>query len=490
MGAIFNVEMIKTLTGPRDYVDMIGEKWLSDVIFTTVKSKADLSKVKKGISGDFQIEGLSQAVNSHENNEIIVGAWQDQAGERKSTIVFCVDLAHVFDLATVFRKYGVDARVITGNTPKQVRSERLDAFKSQEFPVLLNCGIFTEGTDIPNIDCVLLARPTKSRNLLVQMIGRGMRLHPGKTNCHVIDIVASLDTGVVTTPTLFGLDPAELVKEACVEDLKSMRERKEVESLRQDQGAELPATLGQDSSPAVHNVTFNHFSIYDLINDTSGERHIRSISHLSWVLVGQNRYVLANRDGSYVTIDGASSSDAPSRGVRVRTALSTSFLPESAARIPTPPGARHRVTYTQKLPEDLLLKGKSPYMRSREIAQTVSFSDAVHAADTFATRKFAWNLISYSQPWRKKPATEGQLTFLNKIRDRGDQLTAETLTKGKASDMITKMKFGAKGQFDRLEADKRRNVRIREKAGQMAAVRQREQVKVGPLVNWYGDGMT
>lgn len=453
MRASFDLNTIKMLTRPRDYVDMIGENWLSDVIFTTVKLNADLSKVKKGTSGDFQIDGLSKAVNTDGDNKTTVGAWQDRAGERKSTLVFCVDLAHVFDLAAMFRNHGVDARFITGTTPKHLRSERLDAFKAQEFPVLINCGIFTEGTDIPNIDCVLLARPTKSRNLLVQMIGRGMRLHPGKTNCHVIDMVSSLESGVVTTPTLFGLDPAELVREAGPEDLKTLRERKEVESLRQERVADLPAGLGPDSSPDVHNVTFTHFdSIHDLIKDTSRERHIRSISSLSWVFVGKNRFVLAGRDGGYVTIDGTSS-----------------------------PNSRYLVTYTCKLPEGAVSKGKSPYMRPREIAQTESYPDAVHAADTFATKKYAWQLISYSQPWRKAPATEGQLTFLNRFRDTDNQLTGGNLSKGKASDMITKIKFGAKGQFNRLEAEKRREVKTREKNSQMAVARPRKQFKIGPI---------
>lgn len=405
---------------------MIAESWLTDVIFTTVKSKADMSRFKNRTSGDFPIAGLSKAVNTNENNKITVGAWQDRAGERKSTIVFCVDLAHVHDLAAMFRDHGVDARVITGTTPKQVRSERLDAFKAQEFPVLLNCGIFTEGTDIPNIDCVLLARPTKSRNLLVQMIGRGLRLHPGKINCHVIDMVASLETGVVTTPTLFGLDRAELVSEAGLDDLKSLRERKEVES-RRKQEADLPATIGQDSTPPVHNVTFTHFdSIYDLINDTSQDLHIRKISPLSWVFLGQNRYVLQCQRSGFVTIIGPSSPNTP-----------------------------YRVTYTQKLPEEDLSNDGSPFMRAREIATAESFSDAVHAADTFATKKFAWNLVSYSQAWRKTCATEGQLTFLNKFRCKDEQLTAENLTKGKGCDMITKIKFRGTGQFYLLQMEKR-----------------------------------
>ena len=182
---------------------MIGEKWLSDVIFTTVQSKADVSGVKRGPIGDFQVGDLSRAVNTPEINEITVKAWMARAADRKSTLVFCVDLAHVSDLTATFRRRGIEAKFVTGDTPKKVRSERLDAFRNRQYPVLVNCGVFTEGTDIPNIDCVILARPTKSRNLLVQMIGRGMRLYPGKSNCHIIDMVASLEAGIITTPTLY-----------------------------------------------------------------------------------------------------------------------------------------------------------------------------------------------------------------------------------------------------------------------------------------------
>ena len=262
----------------KDYIDMIEENWLSKVVFTTVRSKADLSRVRKAPTGDFQTGDLSKAVNTADTNEITVRAWMSRAASRQSTLVFCADLDHVSDLTASFRKIGVDAKFITGNTPKQVRSERLDAFRNGDFPVLLNCGIFTEGTDIPNIDCVLLARPTKSRNLLVQMIGRGMRLHPGKENCHVIDMVASLEAGIVTTPTLFGLDPAEMVEEANVEEMKSRQERKELEAKHEERVSETRRpTLPTRQIPRT--ITFTDYgSVYDLIDDTSGERHIRGIS--------------------------------------------------------------------------------------------------------------------------------------------------------------------------------------------------------------------
>ena len=440
----------------KDYIDMIGKKWLSNVIFTTVQSKADISRVKKAPTGDFQTGDLSKAVNTAETNEFTVRAWMSRAASRKSTLVFCVDLAHVSDLTAAFRKNGVDAKFITGDTPKQIRSERLDAFRNGEYPVLLNCGVFTEGTDIPNIDCVLLARPTKSRNLLVQMIGRGMRLHPGKENCHVIDMVASLEAGIVTTPTLFGLDPAEMVEEANVEEMKAQQERKELEVKREERVAEnWSPTLPTRQTP--RNITFTDYdSVYDLIDDTSGERHIRGISQLSWVMVRQNRYVLSNQSGDYITIEDSDSS------------------------------AAYSVVYMQKIPERDLAPGtgskaKSPYMRPRQIAKAGTLSDAVHAADTFALRKFPWNFVHNAQPWRKAPATQGQLAFLNKLRPMTEQLTANMISKGKATDMISKINFGAKGWFNKLEAEKKRDERAIEKVRQVQGLRQREQVKVGPV---------
>ncbi|KAL9004894.1 MAG: hypothetical protein Q9188_002300 [Gyalolechia gomerana] len=444
----------------KDYIDMIQSNWLSNVVFTTVQSHADISRVRKGPSGDFQAGDLSKAVNNDESNEITVRAWLSKAADRKSTIVFCVDLAHVSSLTSAFRVHGVDARFVTGDTPKHVRGDRLDAFKEREFPVLLNCGVFTEGTDIPNIDCVLLARPTKSRNLLVQMIGRGMRLHPGKVNCHVIDMVASLTVGIVTTPTLFGLDPGEIVKEADATQMKTLQERKETEALREQQ-----ASKAQITEPCVlsrqmpqRNISFTDYgSVYDLIDDTSADRHIRGISPLAWVLAGENRYVLSSQNGEYLTIV-----TPPAEGGQGKLVC---------------------VWYTQKVPEEARHAGNSPFMRPRLIAKSETFSDAVHAADTFASSRFPWNFLQHAQKWRKMPATEGQLLFLNKFRDMDDRLTADQISKGKATDMITKIKFGAKGWFGKLEAAKRKEDKKRDRARELAGMREREQVRLGPLAS-------
>ncbi|KAL8837276.1 MAG: hypothetical protein Q9176_005810 [Flavoplaca citrina] len=437
---------------------MIQENWLSNVIFTTVQSNVDLSRVRRGSGGDFQTGPLSQAVNSAETNEITVRAWLSKAADRKSTLVFCVDLAHLTALTAAFRTHNVDARFITGSTSKQVRGERLEAFRKQQFRVLLNCGVFTEGTDIPNIDCVLLARPTRSRNLLVQMIGRGMRIHPGKVNCHIIDMVASLTVGVVSTPTLFGLSPDEMVDEADADQLRSLQKRKELEALRERQDTQDGTANPRHTFAAKsqQTITFTDYdSVYDLIDDASADRHIRGISPLAWVLVDENRYILSGPNGEYLTIQ----------------------MP------PTHGGSKGllEVWYTQKIAEEAHQPGKSPFMRPRLVAESETLSDAVHAADTLAIRRFAWRFVQHTQAWRKKPATEGQLMFLNKIRDTDNQLKADRISKGKAGDMITKLKFGAKGWFGRLEAAKKKESKLQDRLQDVATLRKCEQVKVGPL---------
>ncbi|ETN36676.1 uncharacterized protein HMPREF1541_08954 [Cyphellophora europaea CBS 101466] len=443
----------------KDYVDMIDEKWLAGVRFTTVESKADLSQVRRSAkTGDFQSRSLSKAVSTEETNEITVRAWLSEAKHRKSTLVFCVDIAHVESLTRTFRKHGIDAQYITGSTPTKERRKRLEAFKRQQFSVLLNCAIFTEGTDIPNIDCVMLARPTRSRNLLVQMIGRGMRLHPGKEDCHVIDMVASLETGIVTVPTLFGLDPAELVKNASAEDMKALKDEKDKASGTTD----MPLS---DARVSKTTLDFTHYdTVHDLIEDTSGERHVRAISPNAWVQIDSNKYMLCPRDG-ILTI----TSVAPS---------SPSSKPSSYSEGSNDP---FTITYKYALPPSV--KSKAPFSTPRVVGTASTLIAALNAADTFAANKFERIWIATNSSWRKSSASEQQLQFLNNLRSVSEEepLTPSDLTKGQANDMITKVRHGARGRFEKMRAQKKRVQKEKDRWAKEQELREREVVKLGPL---------
>lgn len=432
---------------------MIGEKWLSDVIFTTVKSKADISKVRASPTGDFATSSLSKAVNNEESNLITVRAWMTRAKDRKSTLVFCVDLDHVKGLEAMFRAHGIDAKSVSGYTDNFKRGVRIQGFRNQQYPVLINCGVFTEGTDVPNIDCIILARPTKSRNLLVQMIGRGMRLSPGKINCHVIDMVASLKGGIVTTPSLFGLDPSELVEEAGIDRMKTRNQESGKEKAKQTEMVTTNPNLLDISTSGQIKFT-DYESVTDLVSDTSGERHIRALSPLAWVLIGNYKYVLADGSNSYLVIEKPEGSKAlfTVRLIPVRQLGS---------------------------PEDRAVR----YLKPRLISEAETLESAVHAADTYADHQFVRALVSLGAPWRKREASQAQVEFLNIFRGKEgtEPLSPTSITKGEANDMITKLKHGAKGFMKQVSQLKQRENKKAEKEQKLDRLRHREHVTVGPL---------
>lgn len=301
----------------------------------------------------------------------------------------------------------------------------------------------------PNIDCIVLARPTKSRNLLAQMVGRGLRKSPGKTDCHVVDMVASLEKGIVTTPTLFGLDPQEMVKNLDAESMKTLKDHKESERQREAAAADTDVARFGEPFAVTGKVTFTHFDdVNSLIENTSGEHHIRTISNLAWVQVGQNRFVLTNSSGSFVTIK-----------IDERKFL---------------------VTSTQKVPKKTDKKW-TPYMRPVTIATASTFEHAIHAADTFAKSKFVAAYVFTRASWRQAPATTEQTAFLNRHREEGSKLEPGSITKGRAADWITKFKHGAKGRVKKMKTEKKKTQRAQERDVKWAEEQKRAQVKVGPV---------
>ncbi len=195
---------------------------LSDPLYLDQNRYRPGERQAANLNSDFATSSLAAVVNTDVVNRVILKAWIDRAhNRRRSTLVFAVNIEHVQDLTHTFRNAGVDARYLHGGTPMVERRQLLEDFRNGLYPVLVNCAILTEGADVPAIDCVLLARPTRSRNLFSQMIGRGLRLSPktGKRDCLVLDIVGNIEKGVVCTPTLFGLDADEIIEDETPEGL-------------------------------------------------------------------------------------------------------------------------------------------------------------------------------------------------------------------------------------------------------------------------------
>lgn len=221
----------------RGILEMINDKWLCEGKFTTVNIDCDLSKVELSSSTkDFKLDKLSSALNTEQLNEVVLNSYLHKRAENgfKSTLLFAVDIKHVESLYQLFHDRGVPAGYVTSNTPTEKRDQIIRDFKAGRIEVLINCGIFTEGTDMPNIDCILLCRPTRSRSLLIQMIGRGLRLHHSKKHCHIIDFVGASNVGVVSVPTLAGIEHFQgSLQDATMSDLLKIKEEIALERNRQ-----------------------------------------------------------------------------------------------------------------------------------------------------------------------------------------------------------------------------------------------------------------
>jgi DNA repair protein RadD len=148
-------------------------------------TQPDLSKVKI-TAGDYNEKQLDQACNQAKIRGDIVEHWLARA-ENRSSVLFAVSIAHSRALIDDFGRAGVVAVHVDGSMPRGERDRALAAIRSGEARILSNVGIVTEGWDFPELEVCVLARPTASISLLLQMWGRVMRPAPGKTEALVLD---------------------------------------------------------------------------------------------------------------------------------------------------------------------------------------------------------------------------------------------------------------------------------------------------------------
>lgn len=136
--------------------------------------------------GDYVINQLADRMNRDDLVGDIISNWH-KYGQRRRTIVFCVDVAHSVHVRNEFVQSEVRAEHVDGSTPKTERDAILARLQSGETEVVANCMVLTEGFDCPPVGCIVLARPTKQLGLFRQMAGRGLRPAPGKSNLILID---------------------------------------------------------------------------------------------------------------------------------------------------------------------------------------------------------------------------------------------------------------------------------------------------------------
>jgi DNA repair protein RadD len=147
-------------------------------------SHPDLAGVKT-VAGDYHEGQLSEVMSEAKLTADVVQTWLDK-GEDRPTLAFCVDLAHARKLAEEFNSRGVVCGYVDAYTDRRARNELGEAFRARQVQVICSVGTLTTGIDW-DVRCIILARPTKSEILYVQIIGRGLRTGVGKDHCLILD---------------------------------------------------------------------------------------------------------------------------------------------------------------------------------------------------------------------------------------------------------------------------------------------------------------
>jgi DNA repair protein RadD len=156
------------------FADLAAQGYLvAPRVFTTPRAP-DLSKVKVNRAGEYDQADLAATMRDRALVGDVVEHWQRHA-EGRTTVVFAASVEHSRELCEAFRAAGIAAGHIDANTPPEERDATLGDLAAGRITVLSNMGVCTEGWDLPRCKCVVLARPTKSLSLFLQMCGRGLR---------------------------------------------------------------------------------------------------------------------------------------------------------------------------------------------------------------------------------------------------------------------------------------------------------------------------
>lgn len=163
-----------------DINELLDAGYLSPLTTKSTGVVIDTNGIKKR-GGDFVISDLELAADAV-TEAAITDALPRLEG-RKSIIIFCVTVDHALHVKDLLD----DCEVVCGDTPAKLRDQLLADFKAGKIRFLASVNVLTTGFDAPNVDGIIMLRPTQSKGLYVQMLGRGLRIAENKKNCLVLD---------------------------------------------------------------------------------------------------------------------------------------------------------------------------------------------------------------------------------------------------------------------------------------------------------------
>lgn len=198
-----------SITNPRELIE---QGHLCD--YKLIASPQAIStKGIKTTGGDFNNRDLANSVDVVELAGNLIGAYKLHAIGKKC-VVFAINCNHSKAIANRYRLSGINAEHLDGDTPDDKRKKIIERFRTGETLVLTNVNIVTEGFNLPNIESVQIARPTKSLSLWLQMVGRGLRTAEGKDFALILDHTDNFARlGMPDAPHIWTLEGVTVAKE-------------------------------------------------------------------------------------------------------------------------------------------------------------------------------------------------------------------------------------------------------------------------------------
>ena len=190
-------------------LEAVDRRWLAPFQYFALFDPTDYSQVRwTGIGYDER--ELEIVLSQDSRADLIVRnlrRFQPPVEPRKC-LAFCSNVGHAKWMATAFIARGIEADVITGDTPGEERSKLIRRLERNDDPLEILCSVdvLNEGVDVPAVTHILLLRPTQSFTVFLQQLGRGLRLYPGKDFVVVLDFVGNYRKSSVAPLALQGLN--------------------------------------------------------------------------------------------------------------------------------------------------------------------------------------------------------------------------------------------------------------------------------------------
>ncbi|CAB1065518.1 Putative helicase [Olavius sp. associated proteobacterium Delta 1] len=138
----------------------------------------------------YNVHDLDRLLIIDERNEAIYDRYMELCPNKKA-IGFCVSINHADRMAEYFNSQGIKAEAVHSSLTKAMREEYIEKFRENGLTILFTCDLFNEGVDFPDVEALLFLRPTESRTIFTQQMGRGLRLSKGKHYVIVLDFIGN-----------------------------------------------------------------------------------------------------------------------------------------------------------------------------------------------------------------------------------------------------------------------------------------------------------